>query len=64
MNWAIDIADYYLLENDFSQTDNLKLRDCGCEIIGVISKLFFTLYLLGHPKADFYRSSIYRLLDL
>ena len=29
-----------------------------------LSELFFSLYWLGHPKADFYRSPIYRLLDL
>jgi hypothetical protein len=64
LNWAIEIADHYLLEKDFSQTEYLKLRDHGCEIIGGLSELFFSLYWLGHPKADFYRSPIYRLLDM
>ena len=34
LNWAIKIADHYLLEMDFSQTDYLRPRDHGCEIIG------------------------------
>ncbi|MDG1291787.1 MAG: hypothetical protein P8N91_05355 [Flavobacteriaceae bacterium] len=64
LNWAIEIADHYILESDFSQTEYLKLRDHGCEIIGGLSELFFSLYWLGHPKTDSYRSPIYRLLDL
>ena len=64
LNWAIQIADHYLLETDFFQTEYLKLRDHGCEIIGGLSELFFTLHWLSHPKADLYRSPIYRLLDL
>lgn len=64
LNWAIDIADHYLLEMDFSQTEYLKLRDHGCEIIGGLSELFFSLYWLGHPKTDLYRPPIYRLLDM
>ena len=44
LNWAIKIADQYLLEMDFSQTDYLRLRDHGCEIIGGLSELFLTLH--------------------
>jgi len=64
LNWAIEIADHYLLETDFSQIEYLKLRDHGSEIIGGLSELFFSLHWLGNPKADFYRSPFYRLLDL
>ena len=63
LNWAIKIADHYLLEMDFSQTDYLRLRDHGCEIIGGLSELFLTLYRLEHPKVDAYRPPFYRLLD-
>ena len=34
LNWAISIADHYLLEKDLSQMEYLRLRDHGCEIIG------------------------------
>tara|TARA_B100001063_G_scaffold203476_1_gene197658 strand:+ start:449 stop:2068 length:1620 start_codon:yes stop_codon:yes gene_type:complete len=63
LNWAIKIADHYLLEMDFSQTDYLRLRDHGCEIIGGLSELFLTLYRLEHPKVEDYRPPFYRLLD-
>ena len=63
LNWAIKIADHYLLEMDFSQTDYLRLRDHGCEIIGGLSELFLTLHRLEHPKVEAYRPPFYRLLD-
>lgn len=63
LNWAIKIADHYLLEMDFSQTDYLRLRDHGCEIIGGLSELFLTLHRLEHPKVEYYRPPFYRLLD-
>ena len=44
------MADHYLLEMDFSQTDYLRLRDHGCEIIGGLSELFLTLHYINHPK--------------
>ena len=63
LNWAIKIADKYLLEMDFSKTNYLRLRDHGCEIIGGLSELFLTLYWLEHEKVEDYRSPLYRLLD-
>ena len=63
LNWAIKIADKYLLEMDFSKTNYLRLRDHGCEIIGGLSELFLTLHRLEHDKVEDYRSPLYRLLD-
>ena len=63
LNWAIKIADHYLLEMDFSQIEYLRLRDHGCEIIGGLSELFITLHRLEHIKFDEYRPPFYRLLD-
>ena len=63
LDWAIKIADHYLLEMDFSQTEYLRLRDHGCEIIGGLSELFLTLHQLEHTKVDEYRPPFYRLLD-
>ena len=63
LNQAIKIADHYLLEMDFSQTDYLRLRDHGCEIIGGLSELFLTLHYINHSKVDAYRPPLYRLLD-
>ena len=63
LNWAIQIADLYLLQTDFSETNYLKLRDHGCEIIGGLSELFLSLHHLKHPKLPAYRPPLYRLLD-
>ncbi len=56
LNRAIKIANHYLLEMDFSQTDYLRLRDHGCEIIGGLSELFLTLHYIKHYKVNAYRS--------
>ena len=63
LNWAVKIANKYLLEMDFSKTNYLRLRDHGCEIIGGLSELFLTLHWLEHDKVEDYRSPLYRLLD-
>ena len=63
LDWAIKIADHYLLESDFSKVEYLKLRDHGCEIIGGLSELYMTLHLLSHKKKFEYQPPFYRLLD-
>lgn len=63
LNWAIKIADHYLLDNDLSQIEFLKLRDHGCEIIGGLSEIYLTLHHLSHPKKADYQPPLYRLLD-
>ncbi len=63
LDWAIKIADHYLLEIDLSNVEYLKLRDHGCEIIGGLSELYITLHLLSHEKKYEYQPHLYRLLD-
>jgi len=63
LDWAIKIADHYLLESDLSKVEYLKLRDHGCEIIGGLSELYMTLHLLSHKKKCEYQPPFYRLLD-
>lgn len=63
LNWAISIADHYLLEKDLSQMEYLRLRDHGCEIIGGLSELYLSLKKRDHPKADLYRQPLHALLD-
>mgnify|MGYP001319934481 FL=1 len=63
LDWAIKIADYYLLEVDFSNVEYLKLRDHGCEIVGGLSELYMTLHLLSLEKKYEYQPALYRLLD-
>ena len=50
LDWAIKIADYYLLEINLSNVEHLKLRDHGWEIIGGLSEVYMTLDLLSHEK--------------
>jgi hypothetical protein len=63
LDWALKIADNYLIDNDLSQIEYLKLRDHGCEIIGGLSELYLTLHHLDHPKKEEYQTPLYRLLD-
>jgi hypothetical protein len=51
LDWAIEIGDYYLLgQRDLSETDYLRIRDHGCEIIGGLSELYVTCILLIWKK--------------
>ena len=64
LNWAIKIADKYLLEIDFSKTNYLRLSH-GCEIIGGLSELFLTLYWLDMKRSritDLTLSTLDRIL--
>ena len=63
LDWAIKIADHYLLEINLSNIEYLKLRDHGCEIIGGLSEVYMTLDLLSHEKKYEYQPHLYRLLD-
>ena len=63
LDWALKIADNYLIDTDLSQIEYLKLRDHGCEIIGGLSELYLTLHHLDHPKKREYQPPLYRLLD-
>ncbi len=63
LDWAIAIADNYLIDNDLSQIEYLRLRDHGCEIIGGLSELYLCLQYLSHPKKNEYQLPLHRLLD-
>jgi hypothetical protein len=45
LDWALEIGDYYLTEDgrDLCNSERLRLRDHGCEIIGGLSELYATL---------------------
>lgn len=64
LDWAIKIADYYLLgQRDLTQLDYLRIRDHGCEIIGGLSELYVTLHFANPEKKNEYKPAFYKLLD-
>jgi hypothetical protein len=64
LDWAIEIGDYYLLgQRDLSETDYLRIRDHGCEIIGGLSELYVTLHFTNLEKKESYKPALYKLLD-
>lgn len=64
LEWAIKIGDYYMLgDRDLTQTDYLRIRDHGCEIIGGLSELYVTLHYADPEKKETYKEPYHRLLD-
>ncbi len=64
LEWAEKIGDYYMLgECDLSQTDYLRIRDHGCEIIGGLSELYVTLNYVDISKKRQYEKPYHDLLD-
>lgn len=65
LNWAIKIADYYLLDNPGKILENkrFRLRDHGCEIIGGLSEIYATVNYADKNKKAAYEKSIHQILD-
>ncbi len=64
LDWAIEIADYYLLtEMHPNNSKKLRLRDHGCEIIQGICELYATLHYVDPAKKEQYKKPLYALLD-
>ncbi|QGY44280.1 hypothetical protein GM418_11620 [Maribellus comscasis] len=64
LEWAIRIGDYYLLgDRDLTQTNYLRIRDHGCEIIGGLSELYVTAHFANPQKKGAYKLPFYALLD-
>ncbi len=65
LNWAVEIGDYYLVDDkqDLSKSTRLRLRDHGCEIVGGLSELYATLYFANPEKKKVYQPKIHKLLN-
>ncbi len=63
LDWAIEIGDYYLLnnENRIENYEYLRLRDHGCEVISGLSELYITLSYVDKKKMKQYSSSLFSL---
>ena len=64
LDWAVSIADYYLGgEHDLTQSEYLRLRDHGCEVIGGLSELYVTLNYVNPELKKKYQNNLHKLLD-
>ena len=64
LDWAIEIADYYLLTNKHPNRSNkFRLRDHGCEILQGLCELYATLHYVDPGKKEQYKKPLYAFLD-
>ena len=64
LEWAIRIGDYYLLGDCHpADSERLRLRDHGCEIMLGLCELYATVHYARPKKQEEYRKPLHRLLD-
>lgn len=65
LNWAVEIADYYLNEVQLPTiaSDRLRIRDHGCEIISGLCEVYLTAYFARPEKRNQWRKYIHMMLD-
>ena len=64
LEWAIRIGDYYLLgDRHPADSERLRLRDHGCEIMLGLCELYATVHYARPEKQKVYREPLHRLLD-
>ncbi|HLV00853.1 MAG TPA: hypothetical protein VKZ59_06280 [Acidobacteriota bacterium] len=65
LDWAIRLGDYYLLgdHHPTRDSDRLRLRDHGCEIVSGLTELYATLHFADPDKKQTYRDPIYEMLE-
>jgi hypothetical protein len=62
---AVRIADYYLLgdQHPTRNSDSLRLRDHGCELISGLTEVYFACSHADPRKAEQYRGPLHEILD-
>lgn len=64
LNWAIEIGDHYLSGNmNPADSNRLRLRDHGCEIILGLCELYATVNVARPQKKQEYQVPLHHLLD-
>ena len=65
LDWAIEIADHYLLdpENSLLALPKLRLRDHGGEIVLGLCELYATVHFANPEKQKAYKTPLYEVLD-
>jgi hypothetical protein len=62
-DWAFRLADYYLLHEDLTERDAIRLRDHGCEVVSGLSEAYLIAARKDKNRHALYREPLYRLLD-
>lgn len=65
LEWAIRLGDYYLLgkHHPTRDTEKLRLRDHGCEIVSGLCELYATVNFAKPEKKKAYENPIHQILD-
>ena len=65
LEWSIRLGDYYLLADHHPTRDSeqLRLRDHGCEIVSGLCELYVTVAYAHKEKQAAYRPAIHEMLD-
>src|SRR5690606_3051443 len=61
--YAFRLADYYLLHEDMTQHDSIRLRDHGCEVLSGLSEAYFIASKEDPQRHDQYQEPLYAILD-
>ncbi|MEX2234435.1 MAG: hypothetical protein WD824_19875 [Cyclobacteriaceae bacterium] len=65
LDWAIQIGDHFMLGEGYplTQSNYLRLRDHGCEVVSGLCELYVTLHYADQKKKLAYKEPLYKLLD-
>jgi hypothetical protein len=65
LEWAVRLGDYYLLgkHHPTHDTNKLRLRDHGCEIVSGLCELYATVNFAKPEKKQAYENPIHEMLD-
>jgi len=65
LDWAVRLGDYYLLDKHHPTLDSnrLRLRDHGCEIVSGLCELYVTVHFARPAKKKAYEKPIHTMLD-
>jgi len=65
LEWAVRLGDYYLLgdHHPTRDSDRLRLRDHGCEIVSGLCELYATVNYASPSKKTAYEQPLHEMLD-
>ena len=65
LEWAVRLGDYYLLDKHHPtrDSDHLKLRDHGCEIVSGLCELYASVNFAMPEKKKAYEKPLHEMLD-
>ncbi len=63
-DWPFALAERYLVEDDMTQWEEIRLRDHGCEIIGGLSEAYYLSAQVAPERQAAWRAPLHALLYL